>query len=85
MIGQLISWLVTALVLTLAISFVVYLFAIALLPDERPTVVTFDRRGRVIGRFENPGEQIAPGRHGDPIGGRPGAGPVPKGNPRRGG
>lgn len=59
------GWAITALILAVIASFVVYLIAVARLPNERPRVPTYDRLGRVIGRYENPGEQIAPGREGD--------------------
>ncbi|MGA0568582.1 hypothetical protein ACO2Q7_14725 [Rathayibacter sp. KR2-224] len=67
MMAQVLSWAVTVLVVGVAVSFVVSLFSIARLPDERPKVRTFDGMGREIGAYENPGEQIAPGRSGDPI------------------
>ena len=67
MILQIISWALTVLVVAAVASFIVSLFAVARLPDERPQVRTFDRNGQEIGRLENPGEQIAPGRAGDPI------------------
>ena len=63
MILQIISWAVTVLVVAAVVSFIVSLFAVARLPDERPVVRTFDRNGQEIG----PLEQIAPGRAGDPI------------------
>lgn len=66
MAGTALAWAITALVVALAASFAVYLVAVARLPNERPRVPTYGRRGRVIGRYENPGEQIAPGREGDP-------------------
>lgn len=67
---QVISWAVTVLVSAAIVSFVVSVFAVARLPDERPEVHTFDRNGHEIGPLQNPGEQIAPGRSGDPIGQR---------------
>lgn len=65
--AQVLSWAVTVLVVATAVSFVVSLFAIARLPDERPKVRTFDGTGREIGAYENPGQEIAPGRAGDPL------------------
>ncbi|MCH6468639.1 hypothetical protein [Sinomonas terrae] len=66
MAEELIGWAVSALVVLVVVAFIVYLFAVARLPDERPRVSTYDRHGKLIGRYENPGEQIAPGRRGDP-------------------
>lgn len=65
--AEVISWTVTVLIVSAVLSFVVSLVSIARLPDERPKVRTFDGTGRQIGAYENPSEQIAPGRSGDPI------------------
>ncbi|WP_334171431.1 hypothetical protein [Sinomonas sp.] len=66
MAEAIIGWAVTALVSTVVVAFAVYLFAVARLPEERPRVHTYDGKGNLTGRYENPSEQIAPGRKGDP-------------------
>ncbi|KHL01429.1 hypothetical protein [Sinomonas humi] len=66
MAEAIIGWAISVLVAAVVVGFVIYLFAVARLPEERPRVPTYDRRGRFMGRYENPGEQIAPGRRGDP-------------------
>lgn len=67
MTENIMAWITTGLMITTVVAFVVYLFAVARLPDERPRVSTYDRYGRPLGRYENPGERIAPGREGDPL------------------
>lgn len=65
---EIVAWAVTVLMVALVLSFAAYLVSVARLPGRRPRVRTYDGRGRLIGRHENPGEQIAPGRRGDPRG-----------------
>lgn len=67
MIDAILSWTITVLVVAAVAAFVAYLVAVSRMRDERPKVNTFDRTGRMIGLLENPGEEIAPGRKGDPI------------------
>lgn len=66
MADAIIAWAITALLAAVVASFALYLFAVARLPDQRPRVHTYDGQGNLTGRYENPGEQIAPGRKGDP-------------------
>ena len=66
--NALISWTITALMVALVAAFALYLVAVRRLPvDRRPKVRTFDRFGRLLGDYENPGGDIAPGRSGDPL------------------
>lgn len=67
MADAIVSWLVSALMLVTVAAFVAYLLAARRLPAERPDVRTYDRAGRLLGRYPNPGEQIGPGRAGDPL------------------
>ena len=65
---NLISWGVTVLIVVSIISFVAYLISLQRLPsDQRPCVPTYDRLGRRLGDYPNPGPDIAPGRPGDPL------------------
>ena len=62
-----VSWAVTALVVVTLAAFSAYLVAVRRLPDERPRVATYDRYGRLMGWYENPGHRVSPGRNGDPL------------------
>ena len=72
---EIVAWAVTVLMVALVLSFVAYLVSVARLPGRRPQVPTYDGLGRLVGHRENPGEQIAPGRRGDPRGGPEDGGP----------
>lgn len=62
-----VGWVVTALVVGTVVAFAAYLVGVRRLPDERPRVPTYDRFGRLLGWFENPGQRVSPGRGGDPL------------------
>ncbi|MHB8618315.1 MAG: hypothetical protein ACYDAG_01885, partial [Chloroflexota bacterium] len=55
MIGGAISWAITALVVALALAFVLYLVGLRSLPTAyRPRTPTYNRLGDFIGARENP-------------------------------
>lgn len=60
--SELFSWLITALVVVLVLSFVYYLASLRALPtDGRPRTRSYDRFGRLIGETENPDYHENPG------------------------
>ncbi len=60
--AEIISWLVTGLVVTILVAFVVYLVGLRRIPlGERPRTAVYDRLGRLIGVAENPDYHVSPG------------------------
>ena len=58
----LISWCITALVVVLLATFVLYLISLHSLPTrQRPSTPTYDRFGGLIGLMENPDYRENPG------------------------
>lgn len=56
------SWLITALIVSLVVSFGVYIVAVVRLPsDERPAPYVYNRFGALLGKAENPDYRINPG------------------------
>ena len=56
------SWLITALVAVLLVSFVIYVVSLRALPiDHRPRTPKYNRLGQMIGVGENPDYRENPG------------------------
>lgn len=61
-LSDLLSWLITAVVVATLLGFVLYAFGLRALPtDNRPTTPIYDRLGREIGETENPDYRVNPG------------------------
>lgn len=59
---EMLSWLITCLVVVLLLGFVVYVPGLLAIPTgERPRTRTYDRYGRLIGEHENPDYHENPG------------------------
>jgi hypothetical protein len=61
-VAEVISWLITVVVLAILAAFVLYLFGLTRLPlGERPRTAVYDRFGRQMGVAENPDYHVSPG------------------------
>ena len=60
--ADIVSWLITGVVVAVLAAFVVYLLGIRHLPlGQRPRTAVYDRLGRMIGVAENPDYHVSPG------------------------
>ena len=60
--AEILSWLITLVVVAVLAAFVVYLLGLRRLPlGERPRTAVYDRFGRQIGVAENPDYHVSPG------------------------